>query len=272
MEKKVSIIMGIYNNEKTLEDSVDSIINQTYSNWELIMCDDGSKDSTYQIAKNYGKMYPDKITVLRNEENLRLAATLNKCLEYVTGEYIARMDADDICINNRLEKQVEFLDKNSKYDLVGSNLIPFDEQGDKGIREIIEFPNKYSMKVHSPFAHPTIMARKEVYERLKGYKVSNEITRCEDVEFWFRFFYEGFEGYNLQIPLLRYREQLVDFKKRKLKYSIDSVKVSYNGYRLLKYSKLDYIYLVKPIISALVPPEMMSFLHKFKDNRKKRLL
>ena len=87
MSRKVSIIMGIYNCEATLSEAIDSILIQTYSNWELIMCDDGSKDNTYQIAEQYKMRYPQKIILIKNECNKGLNLTLNHCWKYATGDY-----------------------------------------------------------------------------------------------------------------------------------------------------------------------------------------
>lgn len=267
--KKVSVIMGIYNCESTLRDSIESIINQTYTNWELIMCDDGSKDNTYEIAKEYEKKYSKQIKVLKNEKNMRLAATLNKCLNHVSGDYVARMDADDIAMPERFEKQVKFLDDYSEYQVVGSQEIVFDENGEKGIRPRVEEPKKTCLIKYVPFAHPTIMMRREAYEELEGYTVSKEITRCEDVDLWFRFFSKGYRGYNLQIPLLKYRESIYDFKKRKFKYSIDTARICYRGYKLLGYPKNYYIFLLKPILASIVPNFIMEKYHVFKINNTK---
>ena len=109
----ISIIMGIYNCAETLSDAIDSIIAQTYDNWELIMCDDGSTDNTYNIAQEYKERYPDKIVLLKNEKNMGLNYTLNKCLEVASGEYIARMDGDDISLPTRFEKEIGFLNEHS---------------------------------------------------------------------------------------------------------------------------------------------------------------
>ena len=106
----ISIIMGIYNCEKTLSESIESIINQTYENWELIMCDDCSDDSTLKIAQEFEKKYQNKIKVIKNEENITLGPTLNKCLKLVRGKYVARQDGDDISNLNRLKEEVEFLE------------------------------------------------------------------------------------------------------------------------------------------------------------------
>lgn len=265
---KVSVIMGIYNCENTLRESVDSILNQTYIDWELIMCDDGSSDRTNEIARNYAYKYPGKIKLIRNKKNLQLSATLNHCLQFATGEYIARMDADDIALPERLEKQVTFLDANPRYQLVGTMVIPFDEIGDKGVRTCAESPDKICLRyTGSPFIHATIMMRKSAYDTLGGYRVDNEVIRCEDIDLWFRFFDKGFSGYNLQIPLYKVREGINDFKRRKLLHTINNVKVCYKGYKLLDFPRKYYIFLLKPIISGLIPPKLMKYYHNLRDGK-----
>ncbi|CQR74713.1 glycosyltransferase family 2 protein [Sporomusa ovata] len=265
--KKVSVIMGVYNCESTLEESIESIINQTYNNWELIICDDGSSDRTYDIAQNYAFDYPNKIKLIKNETNLHLAAALNRCLEYATGEYVARMDGDDISLPERFEKQVVFLNSNPQYQVVGAQMISFDEIGENGIRSVPEKPDKTYLRYTPPFAHATIMMRKNVYDKLGGYRVDNEVTRCEDVDLWFRFFVEGFHGYNLQIPLYKVREGIKDFKRRKLVYAINTAKVCYKGYNLLGYPRRYYVFLLKPIIASLIPSKLMKYYHNVKDGR-----
>ena len=93
--------MGIYNCATTLEHAVASIQNQTYTNWELILCEDGSSDNTYEIALKLAAN-DSRIILLRNEQNMGLNATLNRCLAVATGDYIARMDGDDDCVIHRL--------------------------------------------------------------------------------------------------------------------------------------------------------------------------
>ena len=262
--KKVSIIMGIYNCEKTLGRAIDSIINQDYSKWELIMCDDASKDNTYSVAQKYRDKYPDKIILLKNQENLKLAATLNKCLSKVTGEYVARMDSDDIVLSDRFCKQVKFLDENLDYSVVGGGAILYDENGEKGIRIPKEFPEKEDLVFGVPHMHPTIMMRKETYEILEGYRVCEFTERGQDQDMWFRFYAEGFKGYNLQSPVIKYHESLNDYKKRNLKQARLSVKRMYYGYKLLGIPKYKYIYIFKPIISVSIPNKIMYFYHKRK--------
>lgn len=130
MEIDISILMGIYNCAETLSEAIDSIIQQTCKSWELIMCDDGSSDDSFKIAKKYADKYPEKIIVIKNSQNMGLNYTLNHCLEYVRGKYIARMDGDDISLPNRLEIEKEFLDTHLDYAIVSTPMIFFDE-GDR---------------------------------------------------------------------------------------------------------------------------------------------
>ena len=129
---KVSIIMGIYNCAATLPEAIDSILTQTFPDWQLVLCDDGSKDNTYTVAKAYQEKFPDKIVLLQNERNMGLNHTLNRCLQAATGEYVARMDGDDISLPPRLEKEVAFLDAHPEYAIVSTPMIFFDESGDWG--------------------------------------------------------------------------------------------------------------------------------------------
>ncbi len=260
-EPKVSIIMGVYNCQYVLDRCIKSILNQTYDNWELIICDDCSSDNTLKVAKMYSNQYKN-IEVIKNDKNSGLAFSLNRCLENAKGQYIARMDADDICLPERLEIQSKFLDNNKQYQVVGSGMILFDENGDKGIREPIERPNKYNTIKSTPYAHPTIMMRKEAYDSLNGYTVAKRTRRGQDLDLWFRFYAKGFEGYNIKRPLLKYHESVSDYKKRDLKTSIGIMQTMYLGYKQLGFPMKTYIYILKPLVSAIIPNKLMYLYHK----------
>lgn len=260
---KVSVIMGIYNCQDTLRESIDSIINQTYDNWELIMCDDMSTDNTYKIAQSYIEKYPNKIKLIQNKKNSGLAFSLNQCLKYVTGEFIARQDGDDLSVKNRFEVQVKFLEENRQYDLVASKMISFDENGVNGLRGVLfDEPKISNLSKSTAFCHATIMAREYVYKELNGYRVNKYTMRCEDVDLWFRFFAKGYKGYNLQEGLYMVRDDLDSYKRRTLKSYIYLMKVNYDGYRMVNMPKKYYVFLIKPIISALIPKSIMKVYHK----------
>lgn len=257
----ISIIMGVYNCESTLEEAIKSIIYQTYTNWELIICDDGSIDNTYNIAKYFESQDP-RIRVIRNKCNRGLAASLNECLKYINGDYIARMDGDDISEKNRLEVQVEFLKNHGEYDLVGTLMQSFDEKGKKHIIGIKEIPEKTDLPRFNPFHHATILMKSSVMEKLQGYRIAKNTQRAEDVELWFRFYKNGYRGYNLQVPLYRVREDEDAYRRRKLIYSIQASQVLYQGIRLIGLPCCYYIYIFKPVISWLLPVSIKQYWRK----------
>ncbi|MGG7078778.1 glycosyltransferase [Clostridium sardiniense] len=264
MENKplVSVIMGIYNCEDTLRESIDSIINQTYANWQLIMCDDKSNDRTYEIARSYANKFRDRIVLIKNKENIGLAGSLNNCLKHVKGDYVARQDGDDISVKDRFEKQVKFLEENLQYDLVGTSMISFNENGVHGVRGVLSSkPDKGKIAVLPPFCHATIMVKSNVYKELKGYKVTKYTKRCEDIDLWFRFFHKGYEGFNIREPLYMVRDDDNSYKKRNLKSYLYATKVCFDGYRLLKLPLKKYIYLSKPLIAAMVPTLIKKYYH-----------
>ena len=262
-EPLVSVIMGIYNCEDTLERAVESIVNQTYTNWELILCDDGSKDETFRIAEKIAQI-DNRIIVIRNEENKGLAYTLNHCLEHVKGEYVARMDSDDVSLPTRIDEQVKYLESHREVDLVGSQRIIFDEKCEYGIRGCIEYPNRNSLIKGSPFAHPTVMLKKTVYDSLNGYTVSKATRRAEDLDLWFRFFEAGYIGHNIQKPLLKYHESPGDLKKRSISAGFGTAKVMLSGYRRLHIPIFYYAFALKPIITSILPNRLMMNYHQKK--------
>lgn len=251
---KISVIMGIYNSEKTLSEAIDSILNQTYDNWQLIMCDDGSTDATFSLAESYRQRYPDRILLLKNDINRKLAFTLNRCLSYADGYYIARMDADDYCSSERFEKQVEFLDNNPDVDLCGTAawLVPIRGEIKRMLVPPTE-PDRYSLHYTVPFIHPSIMARRDVYDALGGYTDTPRTVRCEDCDFWYRFFAAGFKGYNLNEPLFYHREDKAAIMRRTAKGRWNSFRTDIFGYRLLGYPWYWYSRTVIPLLKIFVP-------------------
>lgn len=259
---KVSIIMGIYNCEDTLSESIESIINQTYKNWELIICDDYSNDNTYELANKYANLYPSNIKVIRNEKNLTLGPTLNRCLGYISGEYIARHDGDDLYAEDKLEKQVKFLNENLDIDLVGTGMRIFDENGVYGARVLKREPKGVDLMNGTTFAHATIMCRSYVYKELNGYSEALDRQGVEDYDLWFRFFEKGFKGYNLDESLYYVREDRNSYKRKNLKRRINEIKTMRSGRKKLG---LDFKYelaIFKPIIASLVPSEILMKYHR----------
>lgn len=266
----VSIIMATYNCEDTLRRALDSILNQTYKDWEFIICDDCSSDNTYNILQEYQSKYPDKFVVLRNQVNSKLPYSLNRCLEVSKGTLIARMDGDDESCPERLERQVDFLNIHSEYSMVGTAMTPFDEHGQKATRYAKEIPEARDMLSRSPFFHATILMRKEAYQRVGGYTVSKRTVRAQDYDMWFRFFALGMRGYNLQEPLYFVLEDTSAIKRRTLKTRCYEVLTKIKGYRLLHYPWYFYVFAFKPIFAALTPTCIMQKYHERTDKRSKK--
>ena len=263
MENKplVSIAMGVYNAERTLRKCIDSIREQTYSNWELIVCNDCSLDRTQQILKKY-QDEDQRIRVINNDKNRGLAYSLNECIRQAKGKYFARVDDDDLCLPQRLERQVSFLENHPQIDIVGTSMIVFDESGDCGIRYLPSKLTRDSFLKGSPFAHPTVMIKTKLIRELHGYDTS--VGRAEDLNLWFRLYKYGGKGVNLTTPLYKYHETTNDYQKRSLKNGYLATKVMLDGYQQIGIPLLKRWRAFRPMASALIPNKLMRKYHKNK--------
>lgn len=254
---KVSFNMGTRNGSTKLHVVLGSILNQTFQDFEIVICDDASTDDTLEILNEYKESYPDKFVILHNEKCLTVAGAVNRCIEVSKGEYIARIDDDDYCYPERLEKQVKFLDDNKDIDCVGSYMNVYDGNQVTGVRKIEIKPTIETLINGSyTFHNPTILIRTSVMRELNGYDNSEKYRRCEDLEFFYRFFENGYKGYNLDIPLLRYQENSLDYKRRKTPNIVKMVKVRKEYRKKLKYPFYkDFVYL-KPLVFSLLPDNL----------------
>lgn len=262
---KISVLMGIYNCAETLEQAVVSIQNQTYQNWELILCDDGSTDNTYAVAERIAGNDP-RIILVKNDCNYGLNVTLNRCLSLATGEYIARMDGDDDCVPERFEKQLHFLKSHPEFDIVSSPMILFDETGEWGRTTAKEYPQLEDVVTGSPICHAPVMMRKASLDAVHGYTEDVRMLRVEDVNLWIKLYAAGFRCYNLQEPLYRMRNDQNALNRRKYKYRVNSVYVRLQGCRTLHLGPKCYIKAVRPMVYGLVPAQLRHMLRK-KQNR-----
>ena len=269
--KKVSIIMGIYNCAPTLESAIESIMAQTYTNWEFIMCDDGSSDNTYEIANSYVEKYPDKFILVKNEKNMGLNYTLNKCLELATGDYIARMDGDDLSLPERFEKEVDFLNNHPEYAIVSGFMIFFDDEGDWGISSNIEKPQVIDFVKHSPFFnHAPCMIRKEAFLDVGGYTVDKRLLRYEDCNLWYKMYGKGYRGYNLQEPIYKMLDDRNALGRRTFSARLRAAYVKYVGFKLVNMPKKYYIYIVISFVKNLFIGLCPSFIYKALHQRKNK--
>lgn len=202
----ISVIISIYREPiEYIIDAVNSILKQTYRNLEIIVVVDDPKNNDAIEFLNRLRSKDNRVQLLINNQNIGLVGSLNKALELVTGEYIARMDADDFSLERRLERQLMFLEQNN-LDIVGCNILDMDKNGSTSYRATLypESPSAVERYAcfNCPIAHPTWLAKKEVYEVLKGYR---EIDACEDYDFITRALANGFKIGNIQEVLFKYR-------------------------------------------------------------------
>lgn len=265
----VSVIMGIYNCASTLPDAIESILSQSFKDWELIMCDDGSNDQTYEIALKYQQIFPDKIIVLKNDYNIGLNATLNKCLSVAKGKYIARMDGDDICVNDRFEKELEVLEQKTEISIVSCDMEYFDETGKWGYISNPTYPTRKDFLVGTPFCHAPCMVRKEAYDAVNGYSVDKRLLRVEDYHLWFKMYLAGYRGENIHMPLYQMRDDRNAYNRRKFKYRLNEAYVKSCIVKEFKFPFWMYIYVLRPIVVGVLPNWLYDILHKTKLNNLK---
>jgi glycosyltransferase involved in cell wall biosynthesis len=184
MNPRVSVLLAVYNGEKYIKEAVESILNQSFKDFEFIIVDDGSTDSTAKILNEYKD---HRIVRLVNEKNMGLVGSLNKGLHMAKGEFIARMDADDVSKKNRLEKQITFLDENPTVGVLGTYMEQVDENGK--ILSVFRPPLEHraillAMLRTTAIAHATVMMRKKVVLVNGGYDAN--FPHVEDTELWSR--------------------------------------------------------------------------------------
>ena len=273
MSPKISVIMGINNCENTLEEAIDSIISQTYQNWELIMCDDGSSDQTCEVAQRYQRKFPDKIVLLRNKKNMGLNYTLNRCLEIARGEYIARMDGDDISLPERFEKELVFLEKNPQFALVSAEMEMFDESGVWGKTYAKPEPQINDFCGRVPFfVHAAVMIRADVMREVGGYTVDPGLLRVEDCHLWFKIYAAGYRGANIREVLYRMRNDRNAIFRRTLRARINGRRAMWIGFKMLRMPWYKYVYLIRgdclELLMCVVPAAFYERLYRFKHGFK----
>ena len=261
MGSKVSVLMGIYNCADTLEQAVSAIRNQTYTDWELILCEDGSSDNTYSVAKAMAEQ-DDRIVLLKNDRNLGLNATLNRCLAAATGEYIARMDGDDDCVPERFAKQVALLEAHPEFSLTSCPMLLFDENGEWGQTTIPEYPTPEQVVSGTPISHAPVMMRRACIDAVGGYTEDPRMLRVEDVNLWIKLYGAGYRCCNLQEPLYRMRNDQNALNRRKYIYRINSTYVRLLGCRMLKLGAASYLKAFTPMINGLVPAKLRQIIRR----------
>lgn len=261
MNYRISVLMGIYNCAPTLPEALDSLLAQTYQGFKVIMCDDGSKDNTYEVAKSYADKYENFI-LIKNEKNMGLNYTLNHCLEYADTEYIARMDGDDLSLPTRFEKEINFLDAHPEYAVVSAPMIYFDEEGEfrrgTGRGEV----KKEDFIGGTPICHAPCMARTSVIKGVGGYSVDDRLLRVEDYHLWFKVFSAGHKLFMLNEPLYKMRDDRNAKMRRNWRNRKNEAYVQHVGYRMIGLPWYYQCYTLVPILKYFAPQWLYNWVHR----------
>ena len=242
----ISVIMGIYNCADTLPDAIESILNQTFQDFELILCNDGSTDKTLEIAQGYAVRFPERIVLIQNEQN---------------------MDGDDRSLPNRFQVEATYLDEHPEYAFVSANLEVFDNKGVWGRTHFKPEPQPSDLVKGSSFSHSACMVRKSVFDEVGGYSEGKWLMRVEDKHLWYKIYMAGYRGRNLEEILYSYRDDRDGYNKRKLRYRFNSVYVASLTIKAFHLPPHYYLIAANAIVIGLLPYPIYNRLHKWKMNR-----
>lgn len=256
-KKTVAVIMTAYNEQvEWFQKAIESVLNQTYRDIHLYMLlDNPDNDILWQLMEQYMRA-DSRVSIYQNEKNLGLVSSLNRLLEYVTEEYVARMDADDVCCEKRLEQEMTFLEQHqldfvmSGIDFIRGDIIEPGPDVPTLVLELFAESEKYGNHA----THPTWLLKKEVYDQLNGYR---EVKYCEDLDFVLRAIQSGFRLGRMQEILLHYRMRETGI----------SCSYAYEQYEKAAYLRQSYC--VGKRINEIVPKELND-RKDFSDEKKKR--
>lgn len=264
---KVSVIIPTFNNENEIERCIESILGQTYNDYEIIIVDDCSKDNTYQILiDKYSNN--SNMKIFKNESNMKSAYTRNIAIKNAKGKYIAVQDADDYSSKDRLLKQTSFLDMHNEIDFVGSNASSFDKDGIWRRTNLKQDPELEDFMNSGPFVHASIMFRKSALNQVCGYRVSKEIERGQDYDLLIRLYKRGFKGHNLKDNLYFYQETIETMKKRNLINRYKSTKNKLNYFPWKELTMKQKIKIVRTVLIGFIPSSIWYRYLKKNKSRK----
>lgn len=267
---QVSVIMPAYNVEKYIVEAIESILEQSFKDFEFIIIDDCSTDSTWEIIQRYAKQ-DDRISAVKNEQNLGIAGNRNKGLSLAHGKYIVWQDSDDISLPQRIEKQYLFMESHSEVGIIGGFLQFFSDDGhSSGIRKYCENDMDLRKKIfrYSPVAQPASMIRKQCLDEIGEYNL--KYPPAEDIDMSFRIGMK-YKFANLQEIVLKYREHpnsATFTRLKKIELSTMEIRKKYSngaGYRM---TLLDIVYNILQFISIfIIPPRVKIWLFdKIRNN------
>lgn len=257
---KVTVIMSVYNGEKFVGSAIKSILAQTFNDFEFIVINDGSTDKTSEILATFDDQ---RIKVI-HQSNMGLTKSLNKGIQLARGEYIARMDSDDVALPERLEKQVKFMDANPDVGVVGTAYYEIDACGKIIGKKTFPICDKELKKVlirYNPLFHGSVMIRRSVFEQVGLY--NEQFQKSQDYELWFRVI-KHFKLANLSEPLMmrRYTPTNISVAYERQQIAL-ALKVRFKAIREGQYSWYYIFYMIRPTIVMYTPTIVKDYIRKY---------
>lgn len=249
----VSVVMPAYNAEKYISEAIESILNQTFKDFEFIIIDDGSKDKTWEIVQDYAEK-DERIVAVRNEKNLKICKTLNKGVKISKGKYIARMDSDDWSYQDRLKKQIDFMESHLNVVVSGGHVEVSDEN--LSILYLKKYPLldkdiRKKMFIYNPFTHPCVIFRSDVI-KTENPTYDHSFYDAEDYDLYFRLGKKG-EMANIKEILLKYRVSSGSISfKRHVRQGLVTLLIRLKAVFKYGYSIPFYILLLQPVELLMV--------------------
>lgn len=250
---RISAIMSVKNGANDLPRSVESILNQTFDDFEFIICDDGSTDSTLSVLQEYAEK-DNRIKVLHNDTSMGLAFSLNKCIEDASCNILARQDADDASCLNRFEVQYPFVVNHPEYAIVGTCYYKVSATGEINKQQTMECPTARDQVKGGKFMHPSWMMRKDMIAKVGYYTVNKYTIRSQDYHLVMKVLGAGMKLYNMQDYLYYYTMDDNMIKRvRNWKRVPGTMWIFWDAYRRNKFPFWCYIYVLKPVVVHLIP-------------------
>lgn len=251
--------MGVHNVAAVVGQALDSIKAQTYRDWEFVICDDGSTDSTWEVTNRYAQS-DHRFRLIRHERNRGLGHALNSCIEQSKGEYLARQDADDNSLPARFQQQVAFLDQRPEVAVLGTHMAFVGDEGRVwGALRHPEVPDKLDWLKGSRVAHPSVMMRRQTVLDVGGY--DGTAIRVEDYDLWFRMLTNGCVIVNLPEILYHFHLDRKDYARQKFSHRLREMALRFRACRRLGAPVPYYLYVLKPLAAGLVPKGLLFRYH-----------
>jgi glycosyltransferase involved in cell wall biosynthesis len=257
----VTVLMSVYNGLPYLEGAVNSILNQTFSDFEFLIIDDYSNDESREKLKRLENQY-ERIRVILHSKNRGLGYSLHEGVREAQGKWIARMDDDDISCSHRLERQLEYLSDNPDIDVLGSWVEDIDKEGNKIDKRTypVEHSDIERIIWTNPLIHPTVIFRKSAIKSVGSYDPS--IRKRQDYELWFRCLEGGLRFGNVPELLLKYRFTENYYKRNDFGVAWEQAKMGWKGCWRIGASPIAYLGVGVPVLRSMLPRKLNEFVHR----------